>query len=624
MPERVITKDEISLNAVYYPIRGPVRSTLASTYPAKVTIGDTNKDSLQRASVVAWNDFRGGIGKWRMDGATDVDRIWYGVGRLRHKGHLVLPPLATQTAASGASGAFDVGGIGDLLDEVYGAFGTDVRKYNNVTDSWGVSLATLPSGVTDTGTFDVGGTVYLVFAHKTGYTYTPDGEAWTDDTEDVQFMTFWDDRLWGIDKTGQLRWSNVIGTWVDDAKLRLPDDSVTDLFIGRDPSGEEIIYAMTTMGLFSHDAANERFVQTELELPTHPDNGKGSSRWRDALYITAGLQVFKWVNGTNSAVLTVVGPDRDDGLPSSKRGSIRKLLGTNNDLLALVDATSGGTLSLRDTFFGSAMGSQITGVLPPNVGTSAVLAFNEVGWDVLWESTTDTKAVTAGVVSNAYNKYRLWWAQDERVYWMTLPRDIVNPNEIADFTYGASTTYDLPWFDAGQAEVDKLAKRFKVEVKDTSSNETVTVSYALNYGTSFTALTAITSDGTTTFDLPNSTTPEGVAFRAIQIRIVLARGSTTTNSPDVLSVTLEWRKKPAAQWGHTFEVDITKPYKGKTPLQLRSNLLAVIEQNLNSQFTFRDDDGDTRNFYVDVVSASGLEQTGHDERGSTQVLVVEI
>jgi hypothetical protein len=71
-------------------------------------------------------------------------------------------------------------------------------------------------------------------------------------------------------------------------------------------------------------------------------------------------------------------------------------------------------------------------------------------------------------------------------------------------------------------------------------------------------------------------------------------------------------------------VDITKPYKGKTPLQLRSNLLAVIEQNLNSQFTFRDDDGDTRNFYVDVVSASGLEQTGHDERGSTQVLVVEI
>ena len=41
------------------------------------------------------------------------------------------------------------------------------------------------------------------------------------------------------------------------------------------------------------------------------------------------------------------------------------------------------------------------------------------------------------------------------------------------------------------------------------------------------------------------------------------------------------------------------------------------------EFTFRDDAGGTRNYYVDVVSASGMEFTGHDERGSTQISVVE-
>ena len=35
------------------------------------------------------------------------------------------------------------------------------------------------------------------------------------------------------------------------------------------------------------------------------------------------------------------------------------------------------------------------------------------------------------------------------------------------------------------------------------------------------------------------------------------------------------------------------------------------------------DSGGTRNYYVDIASASGLEYTGYDERGQSQVLLVE-
>ena len=56
---------------------------------------------------------------------------------------------------------------------------------------------------------------------------------------------------------------------------------------------------------------------------------------------------------------------------------------------------------------------------------------------------------------------------------------------------------------------------------------------------------------------------------------------------------------------------------------MRSALISAIESTALVEFTFRDDSGGTRNYYVDVVSAQGMEFTGHDERGSTTIQVVE-
>ena len=41
------------------------------------------------------------------------------------------------------------------------------------------------------------------------------------------------------------------------------------------------------------------------------------------------------------------------------------------------------------------------------------------------------------------------------------------------------------------------------------------------------------------------------------------------------------------------------------------------------EFTFRDDDSAERNYYVDVVSATGVENTGYDERGYSTVSLME-
>jgi len=191
--------------------------------------------------------------------------------------------------------------------------------------------------------------------------------------------------------------------------------------------------------------------------------------------------------------------------------------------------------------------------------------------------------------------------------------------------YETTGYIESPWFDASQSEVDKLALKLKVEVEDAGSNETVVVQYATDYTESYTSMGTITSDGTTTYDFGSSV---GTAFRSIKFKLTLAREAGTTTaimkkSPDVVSLTLEYRKKLPAKYGHSVEVSLNESYKGNNPKGLRSNLISAIESNTLVEFTFRDDSGGTRNYYVDVVSATGIEYTGMDERGVSRISLVE-
>ena len=655
--QRVTERNQISLGGIRYPITSPVQPRLANAYAQKISIGDTTGDSQLRRSRLQLSDNRGGIG---IDVVTDVEvanqvnlnRSFYSSAYLRHEGHLTLPKLATTTAASGVSGVIKVGAIAELGNAIYAAFGTSVRKYDMGGDSWGSNLATLPALATDAITLRLAGTVYMIFAHTGGTTDTTDGSSFNDRTDNVLYMTDWDDRLWGIDATGQLRYSLSIGAWTDDAQLPLPNDYVTDLFVDRDAGGEPVIFAATKIGLFAHDAANQRFIKTDVTLPYHDDAGKGVVRWRGATYYPAGLSEYEFISGATSSV-RVMGPDRDDGLPSSRRGTIVGNVATHNELIALVDSSSAGADTL-DIHLGDALTN--ADVTDPNVGVSSLLAWDSRGWQVLWESDADTEAISAAHVSHAYDTYRLWWGHNRRVNYMDLPVDIVNPNETSDFLYATSATHDYPWLVVGQ-ETNGLALRLKIQAKDTSATETVTPYYATNFSETYTVLPAITSDGITSYDFPadvtlinpasagsivptgelnyadvidtdvaESSAPIGTEFQAIRIRLKMARGGISTLSPDVIGTTLEWRKKLPAQYAWGFEIDMSEASSGKGGLSVqerRAQIISAAASNTLLEFTFRDDTGDSRNYYVDVLEVSGLEHTGVNEGGNIQILVGE-
>ena len=475
------------------------------------------------------------------------------------------------------------------------------------------------------------GTTYLVFAHYdtngSGYTYSSNGSSWTTDTTDTQFLTVWDERLWGISYAGQLWYATTIGTEVLDAVLPLPDGSISALFVARNAAGVPIIYAATKVGLFAHDADNAMWVETQMDFPVHPDNGKGTVRWRDSVYIPSGLGLYKYINGGNSAVVTVTGPDRDDGLPSDKRGAIRSMAGSHNELLVGVDAQSAPSTIASTSLPYQWKSHQGSPVIAADSGYSSILGYNELGWECKWQASSSGLGIHALHVSSAYDKYRVWWGHSDAVYFMPLPADIINPSEVAEFSYGLSAIHETPWFNGGQSEVDKLALKLKTEVQGASSNETVKVEYATNYSDVYDdAGSTITSDGITTYTFGSGV---GLDFRAIKFKLSLARSSATTTglekfeTPDVVSLTLEYRKKLPAKWGHSVQVDLNNDYKGKNPKDLRAALITAIESTTLVEFTFRDDSGGTRNYYVDVVSATGVEFTGSDERGFSTISVME-
>ena len=640
MAAKVESPNEISLNGVFYPLTRPVQSVLASQYPAKVVIGDTTKDSQTRTSVIAWSDWRGGIGVNRMEHGGDVNRAWWSTLQLRYKNHLILPGLdndaAANATATGLTGP-TIGGIEEYANSVYVAWNGSISQnsqiflYNNTSNAWGSALATPADQVTDSTTWrTLAAETFLVFAHYdtngSGYTRF-DGSTWTSDATDTQYVAVWDNRLWGISYAGQLWYSIVAGTEVNDAKLPLAPGSVTSLFVARDAGGEPILYAATKKGLFAHDAANAKFVQTELTLPTHPFAGAGTIRWRDSIYMPAGLGVYKYINQAGGAVLSVTGPDRNDGLPGDIRGTIKYMSGSHNELFVGVDSSTAAKIVASSSLPYQWQSHQGSTVIDVDTGYSSILGYNDVGWETKWSADTVGKSIQHILVSDAYSEYRLWWGFDGEVKFMKIPSDIINPSFVSDFEFRASGTHETPWFNAGQAEVDKLALKLKTEVQDASSTETVTVSYATDYSESYTSAgSAITSDGITTYTFGSSA---GVAFRAIKFKLALARTTDTDTdnykkkTPDVVSLTLEWRKKLEAKWGHQVEIDLNKEYKGKSPKDLRAALLSAVESATLVEFTFRDDSGGTRNFYVDVASATGLEYTGYDERGTSMVNLVE-
>ena len=623
----VIGKNEILLNSERYKINGPVRKTLVSIAAPRFTIGDTQRGADPRASILTQNDFRGGIGWNRGLDPGTVDRVWWSDCQTRFKGHLLLPRKsnAATTQAVGTIKSITEFTVGASTDVYVVHSDNKVYKYLNASDAWSSSLDTLTNPTKETIVFRDTTANYMIFARgSSGYTYTTDASTFTDmdvsghASRNVEYFTIWHGQLWGIDNEGVLKqWaSGPTANPTEKGALPLPNGYVTSLFIYRDAAGTPIIYAGTKIGLWAFDETNNRWEETELRLPFHTNSGKGTVVWRDAIYFPAGNAIYKYQTGSNTAVVSLVGFDRDHGIPEAYAGQVVKLIGTHNDLIAFVNADIDTSYTVFATGRqASGMGGASTVV--SGTGTSAILGFNDVAWEVKWTGADNTGLETAHVGS-AYNEYRMWFGVGNALYWTALSPDVINPDEISTFQYAGSGTMETPWFDGGDAAGNKTAISLRAVTSTCSTDVNIAISYATNFNESYTSLGTITTNGTTTYDFASGV---GVEFASIKFKATLT-SDTVLSSPDLNLIELRWREKIPPKYGFSVTIDAAKTFRSKTPKQILDNITTVINTNTLVPFTYKDNDSD-RSYYVDLISASGFEFTGHDERGQIQIQLVE-
>ena len=623
----VIGKNEILLNSERYQISGPVRKTLVSIAAPRFTIGDTQRGAAPRASILTQNDFRGGIGWNRGLDSSTTDRVWWSDCQTRFKGHLLLPRKsnAATTQAVGTIKSITEFTVGSSTDVYVVHSDNKVYKYLNASDAWSSSLDTLSNPTKETIVFRDTTANYMIFARgSSGYTYTTDASTFTDmdasggAARNVEYFTIWHGQLWGIDNEGVLKqWaSGPTANPTEKGALPLPNGYVTSLFIYRDAAGTPIIYAGTKVGLWAFDETNNRWEETELRLPFHTNSGKGTVVWRDAVYFPAGNAIYKYQTGSNTAVVSLIGFDRDHGIPEAYAGQVIKLIGTHNDLIAFVNADIDTSYTVFATGRqASGMGGASTVV--SGTGASAILGFNDVAWEVKWTG-ADNTGLEAAHVGSAYNEYRMWFGVGAGLYWTALSPDVINPDEISTFQYDSSGTMETPWFDGGDAAGNKTAISLRAVTSSCSSDVNIQLHYATDFNESYTSLGTVTSNGTTTYDFASGV---GVEFSSIKFKATLT-SNTTLSSPDLNLIELRWREKIPPKFGFSVTIDAAQTFRGQTPKQILDNITTVINTNTLVSFTYKDNDSD-RSYYVDLISASGFEFTGLDERGQLQIQLVE-
>ena len=614
----------ISIGGELYQTLGPAQQFLASSQPGKVTFGDYSDASNPFASEFSLGDFRDGIGSNRGAVPDDTKRVWWATTQLRYQDATILPRKVTLTTAGPAS---EVQTLTIFKGDLYGTYGTAVHAYNNTTDAWGASLRTLDDAATDAKVGLLGTTETLVIANGTDVDYATDSSTWAENTgQPIKYIVFWSDLLWGITNAGTLYYTNDLSTaWSLDAQLPLPAGSVKGLLVARGPDREQRIYAVTNQGHFVHDSDNARFLPTDLQIPEHPDGGKGHAVWRGKIFSSAGNAIYGFQAGSDQTIVQVLGPDLDDGLPSNRRGVVNILLKSHNDLLAMLDSSTAEGVSALATRVSRGVRFHHGVTFPVSSGFSAILGWNERGWEVKWASGDNARGISAGVIGNAYSQYRLWWATNQRVYFMQIPVDVINPLQVPSTTYESTGTLETPWFDMGIRNQHKLALSVIVDSIHPSEDETILIEYATNYIETYTTLATKSSTGEVKYRLPNNVNKEGVPFRAWKYRVTLSRGSTTTATPQLIRLTLAWRPRIKVLWAIRATIDLkhNDGHAGVMNVEKLERLKTLTQAGVLIPVSYKAGNDGSLTYMMDALSLQINDDPGSETYGTANVVFAE-
>lgn len=388
-------------------------------------------------------------------------------------------------------------------------------------------LASIIDAIVATDTTDE----YFVVSSAMAAKYSADAITWSAlDAKCMGYLAFYDTKLRALDTDGGTLHSSpandIDGTWTE-FNLTGHFGTVYDLFEGKLlADGTPTLYFCGTEGLFTIDVANEKAYKQEVEYPPLTYAGHVGKYWNANVWVSTGYGILK----VTPSMATFVGPDLDDGLPSTYQGWIYDMVTVNNWLVYCVNKRSS---------------SDKSSILKRNASYGGNLQ--------VYTSAADT-AITClhHSPSSLYTNGRLWFGEGTSVKYMMFPDTTSNVKQISTYQYVDDSGYGyLPIFRK-LAAISKVALGVAAITKSCDANEYIELWYQLNGAGSWTDLGDFNDSPRD--DILTFGSGLGTEFYTIQFRIKLKRGTTNTNSPELESLLFYYLPRPATINAWTFNV----------------------------------------------------------------------
>lgn len=627
----------IELDGKPYRLNGPMQFSGLKTFPPKVVTGDYSLENNPLLSTWVLSDFSGGHGVQDLNEATDTNRYRYGDINTRFPKQFTLPfqynygQFGSSTDSYAPVGNMLIGGAYKYLS----ALNTDLRA-----DEVSLGLTALPANPIRRGGVVYGGAgandMMFIPLGVNGYAvYDPVAAVVTPHTgagNTFKDFVVWDDKLIGIDATGQLRYTTAAAaapTWTSyGATAKAPNVGSGNFVLAPyvNQQGDPAVHVLGEQGVWIFDADGPKLWRLNINLPSRINVRSNMCTWRGDLYLSAGMDVIQWNGSVERPAVSLA---RDDGIPYELQGEVVDLYPELNSLYALVLA--------EDQSFAK------TGYL-------SVHEWSGYGWRALPMPTQGLhKDVThLSVMNSATLGYKLVLGTQgfntspnsaNRMRWF-LPIGFTNPRaslEAGVIPFGASPStpfvvsdngsayFETGKFDANMEGVVKVAADVTVTFSNNStSNDPAKVYYRLENDTSYTLLGSVPNAAPGTYVLPFGTVDAngiypGMPFRDIELKVVLAGGVSDYTTPVLRSMVLSYLKQTDQSYSWTANIDLMSPDNGRSPEVILEDLKALTAQGEFFTMLHRD-----LPYRVQIAQIQGLEHLASDERATVQLSIIQI
>lgn len=579
---------KVLLDSEYYDVVGDIQRRNINPRAARFEVGVPGYSSFTQASVEAWKGMRGGIGRKYQQSSGTEECYWSEGVDASHDTGIILGPEVTTAGTFGKAPVTII----DFEGGTY-AIGDDlIAKWNTGTSAWdskdtGVSDPIDAIVVTDSTD------TYLVVSNATAARYTTDGTNWAALTGCKGHLTFHDNKLYGF--YGQtINYSpakDIDGTWSTcDVAAYL--GTVHNLFTARSQNSDEPLLCLgTSEGLWTIDPWVQE-IYPYLDLTGHTYAGKAGMFWNSYIWCSTGPGIKKISGG----IVTDVGPDQNDGLPSGYQGVIYDMCPAG-DGSWMVFCVNGQTANKSSIF-----------KLHGTVG----------GIQQIYTTSAANNAITCVHYSpsHLYTNGRLWWGEGTNVKYCMLPDFNSDVREISSYTFTSSGNIIYPVFRPLEG-FTKTAINVAGITKNCDSNIYWTIYYRTDNNASWTSLgTFTTSPQPTALSFASGV---GLEFRSIQFKAVATTNSNAT-SPELRSLEFDYDAPTKPLRGWTFFISVTQ-HDAET---ITTNLHTSQEKNTLLVFYPSGSSSKTA-YYVKITTISeDIIWDAYRENGRVMVTVEEL